>query len=113
MPGPRPDPDAATPPPTTRGGRAVGWLFRNRETGGLTIAQVPNLPLALFLGLAIVRRVVGADGGLGTFLALAAAAALTWWAVWEVTDGVNPWRRILGGAVLAVTLAGLAGRLLG
>lgn len=107
--------DAADGPPrpTTAGGRVVDWLFRNRETGGLTIAQLPNLPLALFLGFAVIRRIAGPEGGLGTLLAVGATVSLVWWAGWEVVDGVNPWRRILGGGVLAVTLAGLAVRLLG
>ena len=27
----------------------IDWLFRNRHTGRITIAQVPNVPLGLFL----------------------------------------------------------------
>jgi len=30
-----------------------------------------------------------------------ATAGLVWWAIDELFRGVNPWRRLLGGAVLA------------
>lgn len=105
-------------PPTpgrarSRPGAVLAWSFRNRRTGGVTIVQRPNLPLALFLGFSVLRRLAGPEGGSGAFLAVAAALALTWWAGWEVLDGVNPWRRTLGAVVLVVTLAGLATRLLG
>jgi len=36
-----------------------------------------------------------------------AAGALIWWAVDELIRGVNPWRRLLGGAVLAGQIAKL------
>ena len=54
----------------------IDWLFRNRQTGEITIAQMPNAPLIV-------------------------------WAGDEVLRGVNPWRRLLGGGVLAFTLVGL------
>ena len=46
------------------------------------------------------------------FLALTAAstAALVWWAVGEIFRGVNPWRRMLGAAALAIVVVGLVGR---
>jgi hypothetical protein len=37
-----------------------------------------------------------------------AGVALAVWAVDEIVRGVNPWRRILGAAVLAVSAAGAA-----
>jgi hypothetical protein len=80
---------------------AVDWLFRDRRTGRITIAQFPNVPLGLFLVAAVLRRLVDASGGLRTALGVLAAAGLLWWALDEVIRGVNPWRRLLGGAVLA------------
>lgn len=41
------------------------------------------------------------SGGLGTALRTVARLALGWWAVDEIARGVNPWRRMLGSAVLA------------
>jgi hypothetical protein len=38
-------------------------------------------------------------------LRAAAAVGLIWWAADEVLRGVNPWRRLLGGAVLAAQIA--------
>ena len=79
----------------------IDWLFRNRHTGRITIVQAPNLALWLFIAAAALRSIFDPSGGLRTALDVVATAALVWWAVDEVARGVNPWRRLLGGAVLA------------
>jgi hypothetical protein len=78
------------------------WLLRDRRTGGLTIAQVPNVPLWVFLGAVLVRAVADPTGGLGTAVDTIAGVALAAWAVDEIVRGVNPWRRILGAGVLGL-----------
>ena len=40
-----------------RGRSAVDWLFRDRETGEITVAQFPELPLWIFLGTVVARLV--------------------------------------------------------
>ena len=89
--------------------RAIDWMFRSRRTGRITIAQFPNTALWLFLVAAFLRGLFHPDGRPGTVLAVAATVGLTWWALDEVLRGVNPWRRLLGAAVLA----GQLGRFLG
>ena len=84
----------------------IDWLFRNRRTGRLTIAQPPNVPLAVFLVAAVVRWAVHPAGTVGTVVDVVAAVALVVWAADEVLRGVNPWRRMLGGGVLAATVLG-------
>ena len=79
----------------------IDWLFRDRRDGGITIAQVPNVPLAAFLVAVVVRWTLHPSGTVGTVVAVLALAALVVWAVDEIVRGVNPWRRILGGGVLA------------
>jgi hypothetical protein len=79
----------------------IDWLFRDRHTGRITIVQAPNLALWLFIAAAVLRSLLDPSGGLRTALDVLATAALVWWAVDEVVRGVNPWRRLLGGAVLA------------
>jgi hypothetical protein len=79
----------------------IDWLFRNRQTGRITVAQAPNLALWLFIVAAVVRSLLDPAGGVRTALDGVAAVALVWWAVDEIVRGVNPWRRLLGGAVLA------------
>jgi hypothetical protein len=91
------------------GSRAVDWWFRNRETGRITVAQWPNLSFAIFLGAWVVRKILDPTGTLDTVLAVVAGAALVWWAVDEVVRGVNPFRRVLGGAVLGWMIAGWIG----
>jgi hypothetical protein len=78
----------------------IDWLFRNRQTGGITIGQFPNLALGLFLAASVARWALGSTGAAGTALGVVAGGALVWWAVDEVLRGVNPWRRLLGAAVL-------------
>ncbi|GBU18429.1 MULTISPECIES: hypothetical protein [Methylobacterium] len=93
--------------------RAALWLFRNRETGAITVAQWPNLALWLFLGLTAARLALPSDGSLAQPLALAATGCLSWWALAEIVSGANPWRRLLGGLVLAGIAIALARRLAG
>ena len=91
--------------------RTFDWLFRSREDGRIVIAQVPNVSLGIFLGVAVVRWLWHPGGTPGTVLDVVASAALTWWSVDEILRGVNPFRRILGGVVLVGVVIGLAGRL--
>jgi len=79
----------------------VDWLFRNRHTGRITIAQWPNLSLGVWIAATVAGRLIGPTGGMRTALEALSTAALVWWAVDEIVRGVNPWRRILGAAVLA------------
>ena len=103
-------PDPAVPSPS--GGRrahpVIDWLFRNRDTGEITIAQFPNLPLWIFLATVVGRWVVPEDSGAFTALRVAALATLAWWAIDEVLRGVNPWRRLLGLAGCAIVISGLS-----
>lgn len=79
----------------------IDWLFRNRQTGRVTIAQFPNAALGVFLAASVTDWLLDPDGRLDTALRMLATGALVWWAVDELIRGVNPWRRLLGGAVLA------------
>lgn len=88
-------------PTASERGSVFDWLFRNRQTGRITIVQAPNLALWLFIVAAVVRSLLDPSGGVRTALDGVAGAALVWWAVEEILRGVNPWRRLLGGAVLA------------
>jgi hypothetical protein len=80
---------------------AIDWLFRNRQNGEITIVQIPNIPLGLFLVASVLRWLFDPSGGLRSALGVLATVGLVWWAIDEVLRGVNPWRRILGGTVLA------------
>jgi hypothetical protein len=82
------------------GRRGVDWLFRSRKTGKLTVAQMPNAPLALFVGFRVAQALVSPHGTAHDVLRWLAIAALSWWGLDEVLRGVNPFRRILGAAAL-------------
>jgi hypothetical protein len=83
-----------------RPGRVFEWLFRDRRTRRITIAQFPNAALGLFLAASVLRWLLDPSGALRTALGVLAAGGLMWWAIDEVLRGVNPWRRLLGGTVL-------------
>ncbi|MGZ4734941.1 MAG: hypothetical protein ACXVKA_14145 [Acidimicrobiia bacterium] len=87
--------------------RRIEWLFRNRQTGQITIGQVPNVPLVVFIVAWVLDRVFDPGGSIGTALAVLGFAALTIWAVDEIVRGVNPWRRLLGAGVLGALVAQL------
>jgi hypothetical protein len=89
------------------GSGVLGWLFRNRQTGDITVAQRPNGPLLVFLVAWALRIGFAPSGSVDDGLAVVATGALVIWAVDELVRGVNPWRRILGGAVLTVQVVGL------
>lgn len=80
--------------------RAFRWLFQDRETKKIVIAQWPNWPLWTFLACWLAKLVFHPSGTIGQLVAIVGAVALTIWAVDEIARGVCPWRRILGGAVL-------------
>ena len=82
----------------------LDWLFRNRQTGEITIGQPPNPPLVVFGAARLARRVFRRSRRIASTLDLVGTAALAVWAVDEVVRGVNPWRRGLGAGVLLVLL---------
>lgn len=81
---------------------ALDWWFRDRDSGRIVVAQAPNLPMWIVIVAAAVRWLLSPSGTASTVLDVVFAGALTWWAVDELARGVNPWRRLLGGTVLAV-----------
>jgi Na+/citrate or Na+/malate symporter len=83
-------------------------MFASRRTGRITITQWPNIPLWLFIVVAVVTRISHPSGSAATLARTVAVVALLVWALDEVLRGVNPFRRALGLAVVVVTLVGLA-----
>jgi type IV secretory pathway VirB2 component (pilin) len=76
------------------------WVFRSRQTGRVSIASWPNVPLWIWIATAVARRMPYVHGPADTALTVAGSVALVVWAVGELWRGVNPWRRLLGLAVL-------------
>ncbi len=91
---------------TPRRRSAFRWVFEDRNTGRISIASWPNLPLWVW----IVARVLGWVVDSGTaheVTSVVGSVALVVWAVMELWSGVNPWRRLLGLVVLAWMAASL------
>ena len=86
---------------------AFDWLFRNRQTGGITIGQFPNAPLFIWFAATAAQWLFAPEGDVATALGIIGTLALAWWAIDEILRGVNPFRRMLG----ALVLAGIAARL--
>jgi hypothetical protein len=116
---PNPDPDRAPEGSSApsggrwskwRSGAALDWLFRNRQTGGITIAQLPNVPLWIFLATVVLRWFIPPGTWVRTAINWIAVVALGWWALDELLRGVNPWRRALGlgfGGLVVVSAVSL------
>jgi hypothetical protein len=85
-------------------------MFRDRTTGGITIAQVPNLALGVFLVCAVAGRFLG-DSTLSDVARGVGTVALAVWALDEIVRGVNPWRRLLGTVVLVAQVVMVLKRL--
>ena len=84
----------------------IDWLFRNRQTGRITIAQMPNIPLIVALVAMAARWLLTPLGAWVAVFTFVGWVALGWWALGEVFRGVNPFRRLLGaGVLLAVVLS--------
>jgi hypothetical protein len=89
--------------------RFLGWFFRNRQTGAITIAQMPNTALWIFLVGTVLLWAWYPAGRIGANLECLVGAALLVWAIDEVVRGVNPWRRCLGAAVLVYEITSVFG----
>ncbi len=91
-------PEAATDAAPAR--RAWDWLVRDRRTGRITLGQVPNPPLAIFLVSRIALALTEPSPRIEDLVSVLGTVGLLWWSVDEVARGVNPFRRLLGGVVL-------------
>ena len=89
----------------------LDWWFRDRRTGRIVVAHVPNVPILLWMGTVLARQVVEPGADLHTLLEWAGTVTLGWWALDELVRGVNPWRRALGVGGCVVVILGLVGRL--
>ena len=89
--------------PELKGNRSgvVNWMFRSRTTGRITLTQLPNWLLAVWLLASAVMWLGHPWGWVRAVLVVLASAALALWAGDEVLRGVNPFRRLLGFAVLS------------
>ena len=83
----------------------MNWLFRNRRTGEITVAQRPNAALSIFFVAAVVNVILRPSGTAGTVLTGVSKGALAVWAADELVRGVNPFRRALGAIFLVWMLA--------
>ena len=87
---------------------ALDWLFRNRQTGDITIAQFPNAPLLIWFAASAARWATKPKGDVAAAISVVGTVALAWWAIDEIVRGVNPFRRMLGTVVLAGIVARVA-----
>lgn len=87
----------------------LDWVFRNRETGEITVAQFPNVAIWVFLGATGVRLLVHPAGTAADVVTWVGRGALLYWGADELLRGVNPWRRFLGAGALVWQAATILG----
>ncbi len=79
-------------------------------TGRITVVQVPNLPLAVFLAAVVIGHLLSGHRAASGAVAWVATGAIVIWALDEVVRGVNPWRRVLGTVVLVASIVSAVSR---
>jgi hypothetical protein len=78
-------------------------LFRD-GSGKVVIAQMPNLPIIIWVVLSLLK-IVYKTGRINLGLDILASVSLFIWAVQELFQGVNYFRRGLGAIVLIALMA--------
>ncbi len=81
-----------------------GSFFHDSQ-GQIVFAQKANLPLKLWFITqtgAIITWFIFKF--LHNYFVVAALISIAWWAIWEIVDGVCPWRRFLGFIVYNIAL---------
>lgn len=76
----------------------VDFWFRT-SAGKIVIGQKPNTPMVVYSTAKTVAS-IAPKGRLRDGARLVADASLTYWAVLELTDGVNRFRKLMGFATL-------------
>jgi hypothetical protein len=104
IPGEDSDPDDIVAESPAHVGKRAGfldWAFRSRTTGRITLGQLPNWPLTVWLLASAAIWLGHPQGRVRVGFVVLATAALALWAGGEALRGVNPFRRLLGVTVLA------------
>lgn len=83
----------------------IDKAIRNSD-GRVTLWQTPNLPLVVWVAARLLAWPL--SGGLEHFVGLVGTAAILLWALLELLQGVNYFRRALGLVALAMTIMSLA-----
>lgn len=77
------------------------WWLQTAD-GRVVVGQPPNLPLVLVF-ISIVAS-VSLSAPWQSISMAAAAVFLSWWAILEITQGVNRFRRLLGALTLLAVI---------
>lgn len=78
---------------------AVDWMFRNRETGRVTMGQRPNLEQKIFQFSTVIGTLLP-KSPVRTGVGVVAVLSLAIWGIDELARGVNPFRRLTGAMAL-------------
>lgn len=92
----------------------ISTLWRRGQRGwpaDYPVAQFPNAPLLVAIAAWIARRLTEAGSAPNDWATAVFFVSLTAFAWWELADGVNGFRRVMGAAVLAFVIVSLAGEL--
>jgi hypothetical protein len=82
------------------------WI--DDKDGHITVIQLPNLPLLVYIGASILTRIFAS--GLPNYLfKVVAFGSIFTWAWLEILRGVNYFRRVLGLVVLGLSIMSAVG----
>jgi hypothetical protein len=80
----------------------VDKCFKNRH-GKLALTARPNAPIIIWAIAALSARLI-THGNIHSALGIIAFVLIVIWALLEILQGVNYFRRVLGAVVLAFTI---------
>jgi len=76
----------------------IDRCIKDRE-GKIVLGQTPNIPLIFFLFLTIITALLP-DGQLKSSMSQVATCFAFIWAYLELIEGINYFRKVLGGTVI-------------
>jgi hypothetical protein len=89
--------------------KLIKWLFITKD-GKVVIGQFPNIPIIIWLVSLIINYLVNNDK-ISLVVSLVGTLSLVYWAILEITKGVNGLRRLLGLVILLYVISQIVTKL--
>lgn len=78
-------------------------FFTNRS-GKVVLGERPNIPIIIWLVATLLKAIINSTSALYRYIDSVGFIAIVIWALMEILQGNSPFRRVLGGVVLGITI---------
>lgn len=89
--------------------KLINWLFITKD-GKVVIGQFPNIPIIIWLISLIINYLVSNDK-ISLVISIVGTLSLVYWALLEITKGLNGFRRLLGLVILLYVISQIVTKL--